>query len=323
MGYGSSERSTPTSTPASTPAPEERAGHERSRDLGHVTMSRPEAAADMAERRRVRRLRKAMRGHSPPPAAIPRGMPLQIYVSTRLFSALIVAALLVVLYLFLTRDAFFVNVIYVGGTRYLTSGEIFQRSEIARMHVFWVDPGAIETRLEADPAVANARVEIGWPPTLVQVSITEREPALTWEQAGQRVWVDIGGRVMQLREDLPDLVRVVVEKPSQSVNLGPCPLQGMNEVLGPGSCIARTTVAGALQFKALYPNVDEIVYDPVKGLGYHDGRGWVLWFGDGADLATKMAVMNRIVDEVFVGARRQIVELNVTDPDAPYISLAP
>jgi hypothetical protein len=33
--------------------------------------------------------------------------------------------------------------------------------------------------------------------------------------------------------------------------------------------------------------------------------------------------MNRIVDEVFVGAHRQIVELNVTDPDAPYIGLAP
>jgi hypothetical protein len=248
-------------------------------------------------------------------------MPLHIYISTRWFSALIVASLIFVLYLFLTRDVFFINIIYVGGTRYLSSGEIFQRSSLARMHIFWVDPAEVEARLEADPAIAEAVVEVGWPPTLVQISIVEREPALIWEQAGQRVWVDISGRVMQLREDLPTLVRVIVENPSPHVNRGPCPLQGMDELLGPGSCIDPRTVAGALQFKALYPNVQEMVYDPVKGLGYHDGRGWVLWFGDGTDLAAKMAVMDSIVQRVYVEAGRQLVELNVVNPDAPYISL--
>ncbi len=277
----------------------------------------------MAERRRLRRLRRATDSNSLPPALVPRGLPFRIYVSTRWFSALIVVTLLVVLHLFLTRDVFFIRVIYVGGTRYLSSGEIFQRSGLANLHVFWVDPAQVEVTLELDPAVANAVVEVGWPPNMVNITISEREPALIWEQSGQRVWVDVRGRVMQLRQDLPNLVRVIVEKPSADLNRGPCPLQGMDEVLGPGSCIDPATVAGVLQFKALYPTVNELVYDPAKGLGYQDGRGWRLWFGDGSYIATKMAVYEKIVRQVYIEQGKQFVEVNVAYPDAPYYSLVP
>jgi len=114
---------------------------------------------------------------------------------------------------------------------------------------FLVDPAQIAVQLEQDPAIAHASVEVGWPPNQVQISITEREPALIWEQSGVRVWVDVRGRVMALRQDVAGLVRVVVQKPSKNVHLGPCPLQGMDEVLGPGSCVDADIVAGALQFK--------------------------------------------------------------------------
>jgi hypothetical protein len=269
-------------------------------------------------RRRVRPLRDE-------PAVVPRGMPLRIYVSTRWFSALLVVILLIVLFLFVTRDNFFIRVIFVGGTRYLTTAEIFQRSNLANMHIFWVDPEAVEQQLEVDPAIANAQVEIGWPPNMVQIIITEREPALIWEQSGQRVWVDVNGRVMQLRRDIPNLVRVIVQNPSRNPNFGACPLQGMDEVLGPGSCIDPLTVEGALQFKALYPSVQELVYDPSreKGLGFLDGNGWVLWFGDGTDLELKMRVNDSIVNEFFRNQGRRFIEINVANPDKPFISLAP
>lgn len=297
----------------------------RMRDMGHVRVAQVEAAVGISERRRMRRSQRNPRKSAAQatPVAIPRGLPLRIYVSTRWFSALIVVMLLALLALFLTRDSFFINVIFVGGTKYLTSGEIFQRSGLAKLHIFWVDAATVEARLEADPAIAEAVVEVGWPPNSIQITITEREPALIWEQSGQRVWVDVQGRVMQLRQDIPGLVRVVVEKPSKTPHLGACPLQGMDEVLGPGSCIDAATVSGALQFKALYPNVTEIVYDPAKGLGFLDGRGWVLWFGDGTDLATKMAINNKIVQTVYTERRRQLIEVNVSDPDRPYYSVAP
>ncbi|MDW8298120.1 MAG: FtsQ-type POTRA domain-containing protein [Anaerolineae bacterium] len=263
------------------------------------------------------------------PVAIPRAAQTRIYLSTRWLSAFIVIILLVVLYLFLTHEAFFVQTIYVGGTRYLSGGEIFARTGLidpenpTRLtHLFWVDPAAIERRLESDPSIADATVELGWPPMMVQVTVTEREPVLVWEQASLRVWVDARGHVMQLRQDLPHLPRVIVEKPSRTLNIGACPLQGTEELLGPGSCIDLNTVIGVLQFKALYPNVDELVYDSVKGLGYRDGRGWMFWFGDGRDMLTKIAVYNEIVRQVYERRGRRFLEVNVSNPDAPYYSVA-
>jgi hypothetical protein len=311
----------PTRDAQPQPTDDQSEDQDRPQNLGHV-VSRTEAAMSLAERRRLRRLQKASDENILPPVAVPRGMPVRIYVSVRWFSALIVVALIVVIYLFLTRDVFFVHEILVGGTHYLTPPEIFERSGLANMHIFWVDPEAVEARLEIDPAVANATVEVGWPPNMIQITIEERQPALIWEQAGQRAWVDVRGRVMALRQDLPSLVRVIVEKPSKNVHLSKCPLMGMDEVLGPGSCIDSDIVAGVLQFKALYPNVTEVVYDPIKGLGYHQGGGWLLWFGNGQDIVVKMAIYNKIVEKILAEGK-QPIEVNVVDPDAPYYSVVP
>jgi hypothetical protein len=237
----------------------------------------------------------------------------------RWFSGAMVIALLGVLFLLFTRDAFFINQILVGPTRYLTPPEIFERSGLAKMHVFWVDPAAIEAHLEEDASIAKADVQVGWPPNLVQITITEREPAIIWEQSGLRVWVDVRGRVMALRRDDDKLIRVVVENASTTPHLGKCKLMGTADVMGPGSCVDSDIVAGAIQFRALYPEVKVIVYDPDKGLGYHDGRGWVLWFGDGSDIVTKMSVYNTIVSKVLSsGTGKLPIEINVSDPDAPF-----
>jgi hypothetical protein len=277
----------------------------------------------MAAQRRLRRLKKATGDKTLPPVAIPRGLPFRIYISMRIFSGLIMVALGVVLYIFLSRDIFFVHEIRVGGTKYLTPAEIFERSSLAYTHIFWVDPAAVEAKLKMDPAIANAAVEVGWPPDMIQIVIQEREPALIWEQAGSRVWVDVRGRVMFLRKDVPGLVRVIVEKPSKNIHAGPCPLQGMDEVLGPGSCIDVDIVAGVLQFKALYPDVAEMVYHPDRGLGFHDGRGWLLWFGNGTYIDTKMAVYDRMVESVYSTQGRMPIEFDVSDPDAPFYSASP
>jgi hypothetical protein len=295
---------------------------QQAQERGHVVRSRTEAAVEDAERRRLRRLEKHTNERSRPPVAVPRGMPFRIYVSMRWFSGAIVIALIAVLLLLFSRDVFFIREIFVGGTKYLTPPEIFERSGLANMHIFWVDPSEIKAKLEQDPTIANASVEVGWPPNMVQITITEREPALVWAQSGQNVWVDVRGRVMALRRDEAALVRVIVEKPSKSAHISKCPLMGMDEVLGPGSCIDADIVAGVLQFKALYPSVTEIVYDPAKGLGYHDGRGWILWFGNGVDIGTKMAVYNKIVSDVLAKGLHPI-EIDVSDPDAPYYSTAP
>jgi len=62
------------------------------------------------------------------------------------------------------------------------------------INVFSIQTAAIETRLEALPAVAAARVSIALPDGL-QVRITERTPVVAWSVAGSRYLVDTDGSI--------------------------------------------------------------------------------------------------------------------------------
>jgi hypothetical protein len=192
----------------------------------------------------------------------------------------------------------------IGGEKYMTREEIFRYTDIAQRHIFWVDPAEVEARLEAVPNIADAQVYIGWPPDMVQIIVTEREPALTWEQ-GQRVWVDINGIVMKQREDRPDLLRIVVP--------------GATEPIDAGAHIPQSIVDGALYLRSRHPNIEVLLYDSVKGLGYHDGNGWTVWFGSGGDMDTKLlnyyAIVETIQDSVQPG------EIRMEDPDRPWYTI--
>jgi cell division septal protein FtsQ len=223
----------------------------------------------------------------------------------RLVSGLIVLSLLMVLALFFTSDAFYVRSIAVGGLRYMTSTEIFSLTNVTNLHVFWIDPEQVRADILRSSTVADAEVRVGWPPNMVQIVITEREPALVWEQAGTATWIDLQGRVMRQRENRPDLLRVSVD----------------DSVVGPvGASVEQNVVSGAVQLQTLLPGVSLLRYHPEKGLGYNDHRGWEAWLGTGTDMPEKVRIYNSIVSSLQA---RSIVpsEISVANPDAPYYSV--
>lgn len=224
------------------------------------------------------------------------------FASWRIFSGFIVLALLALLFIFFTFDIFYIHSIAVGGLKYMTKEEIFALTEIADMHLFWVDPQEVRNNILRSPTIAAADVQVGWPPNMVQIIIAEREPALVWVQSGIPTWVDVQGRVMNLREDRPDLPRVLSE-----VEDGP---------LGQNVQIGVEVVSGALQLKTLSPAIDSVRYNPGKGLGYQDQRGWMAWFGTGTHMPEKISIYNAIVDNLL-GRGIQPREISVINPDAP------
>ena len=266
------------------------------------SQARPGDAPSVTERRAERRSRKQRESMRAAPAR--RRASASYVLRWRAVSGLIVVGLAVVLYLFLTTDAFFVRSVAIGGEKYLSREEIFRFSDVAQRHVFWIDPADVETRLESVPNIADADVYVGWPPDMVQIVVVEREPALIWEQQ-VRVWVDVNGIVMKQREDRPDLLRVVVPNAAEPLDVG--------------ARIPQTVVDGALQLRQRYANIDVLLYDPVKGLGYHDGRGWTVWFGTGEDMDVKLLVYNRIVEDIWDTV--QPGEIVMADPDRPYYTV--
>ncbi len=225
----------------------------------------------------------------------------RVFVSWRVFSGLLVAALILTIGLLFASDAFYVNTITVTGLDTLTRTDVFTLSGLRQLHLFWVDPLQVERALLQSPAIANAQIVVGFPPEGVQIVIQEREPALVWEQAGLVSWVDVIGRVMQPREERSTLLRVTTDPQIEGAV---------------AATVELDIVTGALQLHQLLPDVPTLRYHPDKGLGYNDPRGWEAWFGTGTTMPQRVTVYNAIIADL---AQRRIPfrELNVTDPDAP------
>lgn len=248
----------------------------------------------------------------PPEKPVEHGAKPRSAVNWRLFSALIVLLLVGILALFLVLDAFYVRTISVAGLTYMPRDEVFTLSGIVSeggyQHLFWLDPEEIRQNILRSPSVADARVYIGWPPETVQVIIQEREPSLVWVQSGVAVWLDLQGRVMRQRVDLPHLLRVDSQLegvPSPSSELVPD---------------VELVVSGALQLRELLPSLSALRYHPDNGLGFTDPGGWEAWFGSGSDMPVKIVVYRALVQNL---TQRGIIprEINVIDPDAPFYAV--
>ncbi|MBI1281809.1 MAG: FtsQ-type POTRA domain-containing protein [Anaerolineaceae bacterium] len=227
------------------------------------------------------------------------------FTSWRMFSGFIVISLSILLFLFFTADFFYVHSIAVGGLKYMTKEEVFALTNIANMHIFWVDPAEVKRNILRSPTVADADVQVGWPPQMVQIVIQEREPAVVWVQSSVPTWVDIQGRIMNQREDRPDLLKVLSD-----VQDGP---------LGQNVQLSVDIISGALQLKALNPTMTTVRYNPSKGLGYQDSRGWLAWFGVGTDMPEKISIYNAMVNNL-ISRGIQVSEINIVNPDAPFYS---
>jgi cell division septal protein FtsQ len=222
----------------------------------------------------------------------------------RLVSLVMILALSGALYVLFNENMFYVSHVYVGGLRYLSPEEVYRLTNIADQHIFWVNPEDVARAVERDAAIAAAEVEAKLPGR-VHIYVVEREPSIVWEQAGVRSWVDVQGYVMPLRDDLPELLRIVVE--------------GEDEPVTPYSRIDPDVVAGALQLRALRPNIERLFLHPIEGLGLLDGRGWRVYFGTGTDMEQKLLVYEALVDEMWQeGSDVHFDLFDVGDLQAPY-----
>lgn len=226
----------------------------------------------------------------------------------RIVSGLMILLLSGVLFLFFYSDVFYVTNIRVGGVNYMTVEEVFTYADVANWHIFWVTPDMVSENVERYPSIANARVQIGWPPNMVTITIEEREPALVWEQNGVAVWIDVQGNVMEMRDERLDLVRIIVDDP-----LFEGPLGDANG-LDPG------IVSGVLQLHDLRPDILAWRYDPVNGLGWRNANGWDIWLGTGSDMDEKIQIYETLSSDI-IARGIQPGEINLVDVDAPYYTV--
>ena len=236
------------------------------------------------------------------PQASARGM---VFVQWRVFSAVLTVLLCLLLGVLLFADGFTVNAITVSGNSYLTNAEIYSLAGIEGSHVLAISTEQIRQQVLRSQSIANAHVQVGWSPNLVQVTVVEREPAIRLQVGDFHSWVDIQGFVLSeriVRDDL--LVVTTIADPS---------VQREN-----GRTIDSDIVHGALQLQNLVPTLQTLQYDAVNGLGYRDDTyGWGVWFGVGANMPTKMQIYQTLIEAIEVRGI-QPTAVYIVNPDAPY-----
>ena len=183
----------------------------------------------------------------------------------------------------MSDPVYFADAINLSGSAFVPGEEIFRATRVAGVNVLWLNPEAIETRIEEIPGAMEAEVEVQFP-AIVNVYVKEREPVLVWRQAGVSVWVDSGGGVFPQRFDVPWLLSVTVDDTSNH--------------LDGSDVIPVEVVVGATQLKDLRPNIELLHYDSNHGLSYEDGRHWRGYFGVGGNMDTKLLVYETLISEL-------------------------
>ena len=229
------------------------------------------------------------------------------YRQWRAASAVIFLLLGALLVMFFVSDVFFVRSIVVRGNDLMPREEIFAYADIANFHMFWLDPAQIRNNILRSPSVADVVVQLGWPPDLITLLVEERQPALIWSDAGSESWVDLQGRAMPARAEMPHVPLVNLVKDGYA---GPMPsAEDFNGEM----------VLGALLLMERLPDGTSLDFHPVHGLGWTNEQGWQVWMGRGsaAETSEKLAMYDVLVADLNNRAI-DIAELNIANPDAPF-----
>ena len=215
-----------------------------------------------------------------------------------------------ILLLIFSNDVFYVRSIQVRGNNHITSEEVFAFSDIADYHMFWLDPARIRQNVLRSSSIADISVSLGWPPNLITVDVQERQPAIVWSDAGEETWIDIQGRVMQARAEMPNLLHIYLIA---------------DEITGPKPSADDFTgdkVLGALRLKDILPPGEHLSFHPVHGLGWTNELGWQVWMGsESARVMGEKVKMYKVLVENIIRRAIPIAELNIANFAAPFYSV--
>jgi cell division septal protein FtsQ len=229
----------------------------------------------------------------------------QLFESPRWISLLILFVLGGGIYLLGITPDYVVQEVAVSGLVALSREAVVEASGLEGAHIFWADPAGAAAKIAEIPSVLTATVELDWPNSAA-ITVNERAPVMAWDQAGDRFWVDQNGRLMQARQETGALLVI---------------LSQVSDKLEFGETVPLDAMAGALQLKALRPNIDTLFYERGNGLSYHDGRNWDAFFGVGTDMNQKLVVYETLVGDLMA-RNLQPEYISVVNTLKPFYRLA-
>lgn len=224
----------------------------------------------------------------------------------RLLSGVVSVSLLLGLILLTNNGMFQVNGIQVQGLERFSKGDISQAINITGSSIFFINPERIKKDLEITyPGLSEVDVQVTWPSS-VSISLKERNPVLAWNWDGHVRWVDENGVAFEPHDEGLDVVQV------RSVILPPTI---DDRFVDPR--IVKTVAA----LDDYLPDQVDMVYTAEHGLGWHDARGWVVYFGFNDDNAEKKMNVYQSLVEYLERKRITPSIINIEFLDSPYFRM--
>jgi len=257
----------------------------------------------------------------------------RVRVGWRLLSFTLVLLFGTGLYLLWTLPEFRVGRAQITSNQRIPADEINGVIGLNGYPVFLLAPDQIEMRvLRKYPELVSVEATVSLP-NILTVNVTERQPIIQWQQDGGFTWIDETGTAFRPRGEAPNLIVV------QALNAPPAPFEPAplnpdpnesdataqeqvslpeTEPLTPAPFISEQTVKALVALASYVPPGTPILYDPVAGLSWTDGRGWQAIFGlSGDDVETKVLVYRAMVDWLAQHGIQPIL-INVAYPSAPF-----
>ena len=303
-------------------------------------LSTPEARA--ARKTAAKRKRRNSQQRIRRPIAGVMGLVL----NTRWISLAVLGVCAYALFMIGGDDRFYLNYIPVEGATSLDINHVVAESGLAGRHIFAADPQEAADHLGQMGGIITASVTLHWPND-VSIILREKPPLATWQEGDEAYWIDEDGGLAPARAQTVGLLNIVSEVTSDNATETSDELRVTSEkeavtsdeaadeeqaaadeesatdgVDAQVAFVPRDVLAGALQLRALRPNIDKLYYRPSGGLSYQDGRGWRAYFGTGQDMHQKLVVYETVVAQLMErGIRPEYI--SVSNQYKPYYRALP
>ncbi len=250
----------------------------------------------------------------------------------RALSSLLVIGLLALISFALNSDQFKVEKPVIEGASRVSVSDIEAVLKFNGRSVFTIDPFAARVELEKSfPELQQVSVLVGFP-NQVSVRFSERTPVIAWKLKDQTLWIDPQGTIFNARGKAPEglLTITSADNPPQAV-VAPSP-DATPDANGTPAIVPDTAkvddprpvqmdlkiMSSALLLSAQLPKNTNLVYSVKEGLGWHDSRGWDVYFGKTLDdLEMKISMYHAIINQL---AQKDITPsyVNLEFINAPY-----
>lgn len=264
-------------------------------------------------------------------------------VETRLFSLPVLkfnwqwvsgslAVILLIIVLMMTNmSAFVINTINVEGLQRVTVDDLAPVVQVNAGSAFILDRAELTRALAiAFPELKDIHVQVKLPAS-VTITVTERQPILSWSTTETTVWVDADGVVFTPRGEAPAMLNIysenslplttTVRSPRTALEYAAMVLDRQENPITPETAIHYmnpSVMKAAMDLSAQMPQGATLVYDSIAGMGWQDPRGWNVFFGTSLeDMATKNIAYQAIVERLTAMGITPTT-ISVEYADAPY-----